>query len=325
MARKKYTVMKQKKLQPAVLSYELTVPTGTSYTDLSLNASILNRRGYSQQYKYAVAAFELLGNGTGTFVIGKLPETWVYENAYRKARAMWNEMQDQVLENEEGIQGKYHDFKVYMDAEMCSEQIQCQATPGGKILTPVDENGNLTSADFTGGAPPRADWDWSTIQIPNDPTSGVTTEYTLHGVGPATTSPNSKGIIEGYARSRSRPQEQEPNVPLGEGWMNDLFDDGEQLEEIRDDLVNDNDRPPYAMISAGSIRESYPGGSEEQPTVQIHSFCNFTATTVSGKNNIMGGIFQNGLLKFKNNTEAAVNVLVHMVPGEHRGYMCERM
>ena len=112
--RKSYTKMKKRKLQPAVQSFVLRAPSGASYVDLALCASILNRRAYSQQYKYTVAGFELLGTGTGTFTIGKLPETWVYDNAYTKARAMWNEMQAQVLDNEKGIQGKYHDFKIYM-------------------------------------------------------------------------------------------------------------------------------------------------------------------------------------------------------------------
>lgn len=323
MAKRK--LAKRRKMQPAVLSMEFLVPTGTSYVDLALAASIVNRRAYSQQYKYTVAGFELLGSTTGTFAIGKLPETWVYQNAYTKARAMWNEMQAQVLENEDGIQGKYHDFKIYLNAAMRAEQIQCSITPDGKILTPIDSTmvDPFTLANFTASAQPRANYDFATVQIPNDTGPGGTVEYDLVALGPSNA--NCKGIIEGYAKSRQRPQEQDPNVSPGEGWMNELFDVGEQLDNIRDDIVDDNDRPPYALFGAATTREGYPGGSEEQTGVQIHSFCNFTTTTVSGKNSIMGGVFQNGLMQLDNNTTDVVSMIIHMVPGNHRGYLCEAM
>jgi hypothetical protein len=145
----------------------------------------------------------------------------------------------------------------------------------------------------------------------------------LHAVGPDTAA--SKGIIAGYAKSRSRPQSQDPNVPTTEGWMTDLFDVGDQLEELRDIIVQDNDRPPYAVSPEQTASEFYPGGSTELATLQTHSFCNFTSTTVSGKNSIMGGRFQNGLMKWINNSGQDVSVVVHLVPGNHRGYMCEAM
>ena len=105
--------------------------------------------------------------------------------------------------------------------------------------------------------------------------------------------------------------------------MNQLFDVGDNDSQIRDDLVEDNDRPPYALFGAATQREVYPGGSEEQVGLQTHSFCNFTATTVSGKNTIMGGVFQQGLIKLNNTTGGILSLIIHMVPGTHRGYMCE--
>ncbi len=314
---------KRKKLQPAVMQIEFSVPTGLSYIDLALCASIVNRRAYKQQNtNWAVGQIELLGGvgSTGLFAIGKLPETWVYRNAYEKSWALWNKMNDQVLDEEPSIQGKYHDFKIYLDDNMRQQSIQSSTNPGGKILTPFA--GDWTLADFTAAAAPRANWDYSTIQIPNEPT-GTAVEYSLHAIGPDTA--DSKGLIDGYALSRSRPQEQDPNVPLAEGWMNELFDLGENNEEIRDDLVDDNDRPPYALMGAGTVRETYPGGSEEFPVQQVHGFCNFTTTTVSSKNVIQGGMFQNGLMVLNNDTDSSVNMLLHMMPGDHRGYLCEEL
>lgn len=319
---------RRKKLQPAVMQMELTVPTGTSYVDLALCSSLLNRRAYKQENtNWAVGGFEFLAATatTGTVVIAKLPETWVAENAYTKSRALWKEMQDQVLDNEPDIKGKYHDFKVFLDdamrAEWASSGIQTSTNAGGKILTPFV--GDWTTADFTAAAAPRADWNWSEIQIPNDTAPGTTDDYYLHMLGADST--ESKGMIHGYAKSRARPQEQDPNVPNGSGWMTELFDLGNNDEEIREDLEEQNDRPPYALLGAATIREAYPGGSEEFTTPQVHGFCNFTNTTVSAKNSIQGGMFGLGLLKIVNNTDASLSLLVHMVPGDHRGYMVEEM
>ena len=107
--------------------------------------------------------------------------------------------------------------------------------------------------------------------------------------------------------------------------MNELFDVGENNEEIRDDLVDDNDRPPYALIGAASSREAYPGGSEEFPTLQVHDAAIVSATTVGGKTSIPGLVPQCGLLKFNNTLGATVTLQIHMAPGFHRGYMCESM
>lgn len=319
-----------KKLQPAVTTLSFQVPTGESYVDIWLAASIANRRAYKQGFKPAISGMTLYTSNAGVFSTFILPETWAMDNAYVKSKAMWNKMNDQVLDDEPDIQGKYHDFKIAMDANMVAQSVQCQVTPAGKILTPIDEGGNLTSADFTAASAPRADWSYSTIQIPNDPASGVTSEFSLHAVGPnqsiAAGDPvDSKGLITGYAKSRSRPQEQDPNVPLGEGWMNELFDVGENNEEIRDDLADDNDRPPYALIGAASVRETYPGGSEEFPTLQVHDSAIVSATTVGGKTSIRGLMPACGLLKFSNTTGAVATLQIHLVPGTNRGYMCESM
>ena len=37
----------------------------------------------------------------------------------------------------------------------------------------------------------------------------------------------------------------------------------------------------------------------------------------------MGGMFRNGLMKITNLVDNAIVCILHMVPGEHRGYMVE--
>ena len=315
----------RRKLQPAVMQIALTVPNEESYVDLALCASILNRRGYKQQCtKWAVAGFEVFQpaqGGDGALSILKAPETWIVENAYNKSKALYDRMNDQVLDLNEGIQGKYADFKIGLDSAHVQQDIQDTNTPTGRILTPVDGNGGLTSADFNGSIEPVADWDFSTVEIPNALVSGNTIGYKLHLVGGSTA--QSKGMIAGYQLSRSRPNLEDPNVPTQEGWMSELFDDGENYEDIRDNLVADNDRAPYPVGAEGSATAYYAGGPSEQSALQIHSFCNFTSSTVSGKNSIMGGTFDYGLMKFVNTTGGPLTVIIHMLPGTHRGYAVE--
>lgn len=332
--------LQRKAPEPAVQTLTFMSQPGASYIDLNLAASIANRRAYKQQNSdWVVAGFTLYTGTTGAMSIWKIPDSWVAKNAYTKSLAKWKEMQDQVLDTEPDIAGKYHDFKVYIDGGMASENIQCAATPNGRILTPLTEQvtgpgggtgvfqvpgpgqiDSLTTADFTGASPPRADWNWSTIQIPNEATPGTTVEYSLHMVGANTAT--SKGLITGYAKSRSRPQEQDPNVPTGGGWMNELFDLGDNDEEIRADLVEDNDRPPYALFGAATTREVYPGGSEEQSGLVMHSGSFVTTTTVGGTTHVSGGNFKCGLMKLQNTTLTDCIVQVHLVPGNNRGYMC---
>ena len=70
----------------------------------------------------------------------------------------------------------------------------------------------------------------------------------------------SKGIIKGYADSRSRPQDMEPNVPGSMSWMTLAFDDGENLPDIAIDLRYENESPPYLVGEDHSIVTNYPGG-----------------------------------------------------------------
>jgi hypothetical protein len=329
MAKKrgKYSRSRSGKLQPAVMQLNFVIPSGVSYLDLPLALSIANRRLYRQENtSYTVAAFELLSGGNlGQLVIDKLPETWVYDNAYQKTRALWHKMNDQVLDDEPSIKGRYTDFKILMEPAQLGAIVQTQSNPAGTILTPVQQIGGVnqfTNADFTGAVSPRADWEYSQLTIPNDPVSGTSTDYYISAVGASVVT---KSCIEGYARSRSRPQSQDPNVPTNSGWMTELFDVGEQLEELRDIIENDNDRPPYPVSPEQTANDFYPGGGTEFPGLQTHGFCTFTSSTVSSKNTISGGVFQNGLIRFTNYSDGVYSLLLHMVPGTHRGYLCEAM
>ena len=125
MARRK---SRETKIQPATktMFFEVKAPgpegTSINYIDLSQCASLVNRRFYRQGLNWAVGGFTIhtAPNTSGTVTIMKAQDTWIVSNAWHKSFAMWNRMNDQVLDALPSIKSKYHDFKVALDSDHIS-------------------------------------------------------------------------------------------------------------------------------------------------------------------------------------------------------------
>ncbi len=245
---------RRKRIAPMELEIRIPIPDdpGIQYIDLAQCLSLMNRKFIRQQHQFAVRSVELISNGSGTVTLNRLRNDWVTINALEKAFHIWRESQNAVLDNNPSIKSRYHDFKVFMDAThaagVAAGGIEANAWPIG-YMKPSQATATSATSVY--------DWDYSEIQMPNDPTPGVTTGYSMHVVGHDTSA--SKGIIAGYADSRSRPQSNDPNTVDVDGWMIQAFDDGDNLEEIRADVVENNDQPPYIVDQDTGI-EFYPGG-----------------------------------------------------------------
>jgi len=313
-----------RKSTPAVtrLWFHVTPGTGKNYIDLSLAASAANRRFYRQGTTWAVAGMSLhAGEGiTGVFDVSKMPETWVAKNAYSKSKKLWMKSQDQVLDDQPSIAAKYRDFKVFLDSDMVSADIQdATANPAttGEIMLPVDRQ------DFTAKI---GEWTYSTIQLPNYGGSSSPTEVTLHMVG--NDDGDSRGMIRGYGLARSRPATIEPNTPTAGGWMNDVFDIAEMNDEIRLDVTDNNDVPPYRVGDEVSNDEFYPGGKNNQPSTALHAVSYVTSSTVGGATHVQGGTFPCGLIRFDwdlvdKESIGSMYLAVDLVPGNYKGYLTE--
>jgi len=330
MARRK-SMKKMKKVQPAVtrLWFHINSNNSTNYVDISLAASAANRRFYRQGTNWAVANMELhtfasaTDAPTGSFTISKIPDTWVAHNAHTKAKALWMKSQNQVLDEMPSIKAKYRDYKIYLDANMVRSSIQPFTTApaaDGEIAIPVDL-ANKTHA--------LGEWIYSTIQLPNDGGSVPPTEITMHMVGDD--DGDSRGLIHGYALSRAREQLFEPNVPSDDGWMNDVFDVADLNEDIREDVVENNDKAPYRVGDANATTptldlEFYPGGKTNVPNAAIHSRQFISASTVGGTTYIQGGQFGCGLMRFDfniSNAQDSMYLCIDLVPGNEKGYLTE--
>lgn len=321
----------RRKLEPAAMNLSFTaVGTGTNYIDLSKAASIVNRRFYRQGINWSVAGFTVTVTGTttspGSVTVCKVPTTWVAYNAWKKSKAMWDRMNDQVMDENGDIDGKYADFKVYLDTghAASTEQTNITAPLDGESLLPTDCAYNKPSTH-------GREWNYSNIQIPDTGGSLPPQQFGLKFLGADTVT--EKGLITGYAASRVRPMTNpgEPNVPTDGGWMQDLFDTGDNFEEIRDQLEAQNDRPPYSVGTPGTAAEYYPGGSTQLSAPEVVGYGTFSTAggggSITAQRSIKGGMFPCGLIAINSALPGITfyDIIVHLVPGNHRGYLCEPM
>jgi len=299
------------------LALQLPVGAATSTIDLSQISSLVNRRFYRQGLNWAVAGFKIVTQGatTGGVTVSKLPNTWVTSNAWEKAFRAWNKQQMDAIEEAgaESAVARFRDFKIFADVAHVS----------------AGYAGNLLPIDLVGAPYAAGEWQPSQIVVPNvtADASGSTVdpiEYSLHMVGVNNNGGVSRGIIEGYADSRAFPQSPDPVSPVigsGQNWLRDMFDVGNDSSEITDNATDRNDELPYPQVN-------YPGGETQAPTLQLHDTTIVSLTTIGGSTRLKGGNFPCGLIRLSTNLTAGDQLpvlLIDLVPGNHRGYLCEPM
>jgi hypothetical protein len=101
-----------------------------------------------------------------------------------------------------------------------------------------------------------------------------------------------------------------------------MFDVGDNDAQVMENVVGKNDDLPYPQ-------DDYPGGDTQLTGLENHSIEFITATTIGGTTRIKGGNFPCGLIRIDvgNSGSVTSNVAIQLdlVPGEHRGYLCEPM
>ncbi len=329
---------RSKRIEPAVKTFTFQMAAGgAGYIDLSLAASVLNRRFYRQGLNWAVSGMTIFAGGTENQTIGvyKIPDTWVAYNAWMKSFKLWQKMNDQVLDVEEHIGGRYLDFKIFMDVDhrnrVAAAPFQDDLTvSNNKTLMPCARNSGSGALALAGTT--NLSWDPSEFTFP-DPVDGTADGYHCHMVGENGTTTigdvvGSKGAILGYAYSRARPNVIDPNVPTDastKAWMNDVFDYGDQNPDIREDLVTQNDTPPYAISGDETNAEYYPGGFNQLNGLEVvvNNLVIPASTDYSARMTLQGFNVPCGLLLVQNSGPCEVQV--HLAPGPHRGYLAVPM
>ena len=302
---------RKSKIQPAVKTITTRLDKGAYlYADLGQMASVVNRRFYRQGLNWAVSGFtfENLSGATGKIRVNSLPNTWVCSNAWEKAFRAWKKQQDDALDetDQQSIKATYNDFKIFMD--------EGHSTAG--------PNANLRPVGSAGALYPAGEWEYSQIVVPNFLAVGTVYEPYIQmlGGGPVAGSPASIGLVNAYVNSRSVPQTPDPALPPGvnsqtENILMAMFDVGDNSDEIKDNAIDKNNDLPYDQ-------DQYPGQVGDQS--EFVAVANLGNTMVSTTTN--GGNFPCGLIQFDTNSlDDYVWVHIHLVPGTHRGYLCEPM
>jgi hypothetical protein len=314
------------KLQPAVMNLNFRIGASDTHgwIDISQAASIVNRRFYRQGLQWAVAGVTLQQNSdtatAGSLKVETLPTTWVCSNAWHKSYAVWKRQQDEALADSESQSSvaRFRDFKIFMDIEHVNNYYD--GTPA-QNLNVTNLIPRTAGGDFSTG-----EWEPVMITIPNagaDPDDNPA-EYHLHMVGPNTnpTSVRSKGIIDGYANSRAVPQSPDPDSPTiaaDDNWMNRMFNVGDDNPLVLANATDENDELPYSQLD-------YPGDENNAPYLQLVSEHYISGQgSINTRINVNGFMAPCGLIKISSGPEAILDVQVHLVPGNHRGYLAEPM
>lgn len=329
MARRRTS--RSSKIQPAAMTLTFSTPdtVGGAYTlDLAQAASLANRRFYRQGTNWAVASVKVFSNSPGIVQLYKLPTTWVMANAWKKGFESWMKRIRQATSESESVVGKFLDFKVYADS------IHHQQGFGANLLP----TGSLGIAATPG--------EWIPAEISIDPTGLSPNEFEVKAVGGNYGGVGASGkqavsLIDGYATSRALPSESDPNVPAQaddidsgtpENWLQGMFVENSANDENVLNQVVLYDQPPYPYEGDGiAIDTHYPGGPNQMQGLEMHdmaSIVNYgTGPTDIGTQMLKGGNFPCGLMRFVWTPAQSANlaIQVNLVPGSHRGYLCESM
>ena len=334
MARK-YSGKKRSKIEPAVMTLTFATPTtaaSRSYIDLSQVASLVNRRFYRQGINWAVAGFKFSSLKAGSVNVFKLPNSWVMSNAWEKGMRAWLRMNKEALDESPSVRPRFLDFKIYADS--------AHHTAGyGANLMPVSGAG----ASATPG-----EWFPSIAAIPvaAGAVEGAVNEFEFVATGAnfpgaGASGLNAISLIEGYANSRGLPYPEDPNVPddaadaddnTPENWLAAMFNEGTaQTDEVLDVLINQNNQAPYPFENDGvNLDTMYPGGQNQLAGLEWHDIVQIyeaNPTNGVGIQRGKGGNFPCGLICIDHAPAEAANLIIQidLVPGQHRGYLCENM
>lgn len=334
-------LQRRKKIEPAVQTlYFLTNPTpsgggiSVNYIDLSQVASLVNRRFYRQGINWVVSGIKVFGTQTGSVIVNKLPTTWVMHNAWKKGMAHWMRMVNEASEEGESLKGRFMDFKIYADSEHHTQGF------GANLLPNTLDSGGATPAT-------EGEWESSKYIIPDTTLGGTggvrTREIIATGLNypgaSVATGFDAVSLIEGYAASRALPYQEDPNTPADardtvagtpENWLGALFNEGiRQSDEVIEDMTTENNIAPYPFEGDGTNTDTmYPGGANQLGGLQLHDFATISPTTIGGITFLKGGEFPCGLIRIDHetvDTAANLGIQIDLVPGNHRGYMCEPM
>ncbi len=317
------------KMQPAVTALNFTIPSGggaagdsRSYIDTAKQLSKVNRRLYAQGRNYALQGLTFIWRATAVpapndiatleVSVATAGNTWVTQNAWVKGKALWNQMNDLVLEDNPSIQGKWADFKIRLSDQMVSNRtLECRDGQGTLYV-----DGEWGNSIFV---MPQHD---VILVGPGAGTPEPAVEVTACLVGADTA--GIRCLTFAYQESRATVSPDMPNVPAGmsDSFFNLLTDTGSQEPELADVIEDEANNPPYSI-------DHYPGTVGNAVDPVIVQYGAISSAEVDGR--VGGFIAPCGLIEItiKGFNAAgvetpvadmpAVDILLHVAPGGYKG------
>jgi hypothetical protein len=252
-------------------------------------------------------------------------------NAWEKGFRAWNRMNKDAMDETMSVRPKFLDFKVYADSTHHTAGRAANLLPLSALAAPATPG----------------EWEMSKFVIPDTSlgaTGGVQErEIIATGAnypGAGASGLNAVSLIEGYAASRGLPDVLDPNTPddandsdgvSPENFLQALFNEGtQQSSDVLDVMITENNIAPYPFENDGTnVDTMYPGGANQLSGQEYHDSAYVTPTTIGGITHMKGSNFPCGLVTISHNltapAEGGVLIQIDLVPGEHRGYLCEPM
>lgn len=213
---------------------------GSKFIDIAKALSQVNRRAYRQGLYYYVSKATFSNNGVAYCSLFTAMDNWVTKAAWKRGFQMWNKMNRKAMADlPNGITPRYHDYKIALTgATNLANAAYLNVSYGDTTSTSVYSSDDWVQSTYVTEDPPDAD--------PRN-----TDSFDAHLLGPHTGSANAWTSI-GLIRSLNDVWGRDPEV--GEPTLDDdadtdpianLFDAGDNMDEVRLNLDTDNDEAPY--------------------------------------------------------------------------------
>ncbi|AXQ65285.1 MAG: hypothetical protein [Circular genetic element sp.] len=302
------------------LKYRVSTDTNanTDFINLARDLSALNRQLFRQCRTYRVKSIRVVdGVPDGSVEFGCAPNTWAMKNSLKRAYRRWNEMNAQVLKEQPSLKSKWHDFKPYLSL---THKGASDRTGSANILIPEDIGGEQLK---------YGDWQYSEFESP-DATSSVDGYHVgiLGQQSGAAGSIEYVGLIESYGNTRSTVNEtpQVNTAIASDDPLLNLLDAGTQFDEVAENIIDENDLPPYALEAGSGFGQEYVGGQNNMRFPQ--QFGEVSANENRNNSTIYNVDVPLGIIRLDHNTftgTTSFTILVELAPGGYKGVHSEAL
>tara|TARA_B100000459_G_C8583449_1_gene204393 strand:- start:523 stop:1458 length:936 start_codon:yes stop_codon:yes gene_type:complete len=292
-----------------------------SYINLAKDLSAINRQLFRQARMYKVKSIQVIDDDEAKFIqFGMAPNTWAMSNAVKRAFRRWNEMNAQVLQDQPSLKARWNDFKPYLSYN----HLRAEAGTAQSYMLETPEDINGANVQY-------GEWKYSMFESP-DGTSSVDGYQVgiLGGHEGETGAYDYVGLIKSYGDARGTVNQQEPNVNVNaasDDPLVNLLDAGSQFDEIAENIIQEGDRPPYALGNAAG--EDYVGSSNNMPDPLMFAECN-PSGAVDGRQKIYNVDVPLGVIRIDHSTEqntggTTFTVIIEVAEGKYKGIHSESM